>query len=52
MIGGGAGGISVASQLLRTGKFKKNEITVIDPSDTHYYQPAFTMVGGGVLGTA
>ncbi|MEQ9344957.1 MAG: TIGR01244 family sulfur transferase [Thalassospira sp.] len=47
IIGGGAAGISVASSLLarRSGL----EIAVIDPADIHYYQPGWTMVGGGVF---
>ena len=47
IIGGGAAGISVASSLMtrRSGL----EIAVIDPADIHYYQPGWTMVGGGVF---
>jgi sulfide:quinone oxidoreductase len=47
IIGGGAAGISVASSLIarRPGL----EIAVIDPADIHYYQPGWTMVGGGVF---
>lgn len=47
IIGGGAAGISVASSLQarRSGL----EIAVIDPADIHYYQPGWTMVGGGVF---
>lgn len=47
IIGGGAAGISVASSLhaRRSGL----EIAVIDPADIHYYQPGWTMVGGGVF---
>ncbi|WP_296999603.1 MULTISPECIES: bifunctional protein tyrosine phosphatase family protein/NAD(P)/FAD-dependent oxidoreductase [unclassified Thalassospira] len=47
IIGGGAAGISVASSLQarRSGL----EIVVIDPADIHYYQPGWTMVGGGVF---
>jgi sulfide:quinone oxidoreductase len=47
IIGGGAAGISVASSLIarRSGL----EIAVIDPADIHYYQPGWTMVGGGVF---
>lgn len=26
---------------------KKNELIVLDPSEHHYYQPLFTLVGGG-----
>lgn len=46
IVGGGNAGLSVASQLLR--KTKDHEITIIDPSDKHYYQPAWTLVGAGV----
>ncbi|WP_430474992.1 TIGR01244 family sulfur transferase [Thalassospira lucentensis] len=47
IVGGGAAGISVASSLQarRSGL----EIAVIDPADIHYYQPGWTMVGGGVF---
>ena len=46
IIGGGAAGISMASQLKR--KLENPDITIIDPSDRQYYQPGFTLVGGGV----
>lgn len=42
IIGGGTGGIMVATQLLKKGQ--KN-ITVIEPSLNHFYQPAWTLVG-------
>lgn len=47
IVGAGAAGISVASSLLnrRTGL----EIAIIDPADIHYYQPGWTMVGGGIF---
>ncbi|AUJ64662.1 TIGR01244 family protein [Aestuarium zhoushanense] len=47
IVGGGAGGIAVASSL----KARKPEldIAVIDPADIHYYQPGWTMVGAGVF---
>lgn len=47
IVGGGAGGLSVASRLLNT--FKHPDIWVIEPSDTHYYQPYWTLVGGGLV---
>lgn len=47
IVGGGNAGISVAAQLLR--KNSKLDIGIIDPSDKHYYQPAWTLVGGGVF---
>ena len=46
IVGGGNAGISVAAQLLL--KNKTLEIALIDPADKHYYQPAWTLVGGGV----
>jgi sulfide:quinone oxidoreductase len=45
IVGGGNAGISVAARLLR--KNRKLDITIIEPSEKHYYQPAWTLVGGG-----
>src|SRR5680860_839718 len=45
IVGGGAAGITVAASLLR--KDKSLDIAIIEPSEDHYYQPAFTFVGGG-----
>ena len=45
IIGGGTAGIMTAAQLLN--KNKKLDIAIIDPSETHYYQPAWTLVGAG-----
>jgi sulfide:quinone oxidoreductase len=47
IIGGGNAGISVASQLLR--KNRNLDIAIVDPSDVHYYQPAWTLVGSGIF---
>jgi sulfide:quinone oxidoreductase len=46
IVGGGTGGITVAAQLLRAER--NLNIAIIEPSDKHYYQPAWTLVGGGV----
>jgi len=46
IIGGGNAGISVAAQLRR--KRKTLDVAIIEPSDVHYYQPLWTLVGGGV----
>lgn len=43
IVGGGSAGISVAARLRR----KLDDVAVIEPSDTHYYQPLWTLVGGG-----
>ncbi len=45
VIGGGTAGIMTAAQLIRKNKSLK--IGIIEPSDTHYYQPAWTLVGAG-----
>lgn len=47
IIGGGAAGISVAASLL--SRSKNLDIAIIDPADIHYYQPGWTMVGGGIF---
>lgn len=47
IIGGGNAGISVAAQLLRRNS--KLDIAIVEPSDKHYYQPGWTLVGGGVF---
>lgn len=43
--GGGNAGISLASRLRRTHPHWR--VRLVEPSDKHYYQPAWTMVGGG-----
>jgi sulfide:quinone oxidoreductase len=45
IIGGGTAGIMVAAQLLTQKKAK--DVAIIEPADTHYYQPAWTLVGAG-----
>lgn len=45
IVGGGTAGIMLASKLQREQKGSK--IAIIEPSGTHYYQPAFTLVGAG-----
>jgi sulfide:quinone oxidoreductase len=47
IVGGGSGGISLASSLLKRDSTLK--IAIIEPSDVHYYQPGWTMVGAGVF---
>jgi len=47
VIGGGNAGISVAAQLIRSDE--NLDIAIVEPSDKHYYQPGWTLVGGGVF---
>lgn len=45
VIGGGNAGISLSALLLH--KDSSLRIGIMEPSDKHYYQPAWTLVGGG-----
>lgn len=45
IIGGGTAGLMTASSLLR--KNPKLQVGIIEPSEKHWYQPAWTLVGGG-----
>ena len=47
IVGAGSAGIGTASSLLKRNN--KLRIALIDPSDDHYYQPGWTMVGGGIF---
>lgn len=47
IVGAGAAGISVAASL--RNRKSDLDIAIIDPADIHYYQPGWTMVGGGVF---
>jgi sulfide:quinone oxidoreductase len=45
IVGGGTGGIAVAARLARA--LPEGSVALFEPSETHYYQPLFTLVGGG-----
>ncbi|WP_417320817.1 NAD(P)/FAD-dependent oxidoreductase [Erythrobacter aureus] len=47
MIGGGAAGIATAASLLK--RRPGLDIAIVEPADTHAYQPGWTMVGGGIF---
>jgi len=47
IVGAGTGGVMAAAQLKNAnGKLR---IGLIDPADTHWYQPAWTLVGAGTF---
>ncbi|MGV6828775.1 MAG: FAD-dependent oxidoreductase [Flavobacteriales bacterium] len=45
VIGGGTAGIMTAANLLQ--KDKSLDVGIIEPADSHFYQPAWTLVGAG-----
>mgnify|MGYP003675448409 CR=1 FL=1 len=47
IIGGGSAGITAAARIRNRGLFKK--IAIIEPSQNHYYQPLWTLVGNGLV---
>ena len=47
VVGGGTGGLSVAARLLAAEP--DLDVAIVEPSDKHYYQPIWTLVGGGVF---
>ncbi len=46
IVGGGTAGISVAHRLMRA--IGNVGIAIVEPSEKHYYQPLWTLVGAGV----
>ena len=47
VIGGGTGGLTVAARLLAEPNAPR--VTILEPSEQHFYQPLWTLVGGGVF---
>ena len=47
IVGGGTAGLTVASQL--AGRIGDRTIAVVEPATHHYYQPLWTLVGGGIF---
>ncbi len=45
IVGGGTAGITTAAHLRRHGV---QDIAIIEPTEVHYYQPLWTLVGAGV----
>jgi sulfide:quinone oxidoreductase len=51
IVGGGTAGITVAASLHRRGP-RSLDIAIVEPAETHYYQPCFTLVGAGTYDIA
>jgi Uncharacterized NAD(FAD)-dependent dehydrogenases len=46
VIGGGAAGLSMAVRMRK--RLPNANITLVDPAERQFYQPGFTLIGGGV----
>jgi sulfide:quinone oxidoreductase len=47
VVGGGSAGIATAASIL--ARSREYSIAIVEPAETHYYQPGWTMVGSGVF---
>ncbi|XP_063053159.1 sulfide:quinone oxidoreductase, mitochondrial [Engraulis encrasicolus] len=45
VVGGGSGGITMSARMKR--KVGADNVAVVEPSEMHYYQPIWTLVGAG-----
>ncbi|TGJ81499.1 hypothetical protein E0Z10_g7263 [Xylaria hypoxylon] len=48
IVGGGTAGVTAAAQLQRSSGLEKKDIAILDPAQTHHYQPGWTLVGSGL----
>jgi len=48
VVGGGTAGITVAARLMNEEN-PPSSVAIIEPSEKHWYQPLWTLVGGGVF---
>ncbi|MDX9730449.1 MAG: FAD/NAD(P)-binding oxidoreductase [Bdellovibrionales bacterium] len=46
ILGGGSGGVSLAARLKK--HLASGEIAIVEPSNQHFYQPMWTLVGAGL----
>jgi sulfide:quinone oxidoreductase len=49
IVGAGTGGLATLSALKQLPDHPQFDLTVVEPSDYHYYQAQWTMVGGGLF---
>ncbi|WP_336975305.1 TIGR01244 family sulfur transferase [Sphingobium aromaticiconvertens] len=47
IVGGGSAGIATAASILKRNP--KLSLAIVEPSEVHYYQPGWTMVGAGIF---
>ncbi|CAO1317409.1 unnamed protein product [Diamesa hyperborea] len=46
IVGGGSAGCSIGAKL--SSKLGEGKVIILEPADKHYYQPLFTLIGGGM----
>ncbi len=47
IVGGGTGGLTTAARLKKASP--SLDVAIIEPNEKHYYQPLWTLVGGGLV---
>lgn len=47
IIGGGSAGLNISAHFSK--HYDPKQIRIFEPSQIHYYQPGFTMVGGNLV---
>ncbi|CAB1331868.1 unnamed protein product [Coregonus sp. 'balchen'] len=50
VLGGGSGGITMSARMKR--KLGAENVAIVEPSEMHYYQPIWTLVGAGAKNVA
>ncbi|XP_008288998.1 sulfide:quinone oxidoreductase, mitochondrial-like, partial [Stegastes partitus] len=50
VLGGGSGGITMSARMKRM--MGAENVAVVEPSEMHYYQPIWTLVGAGAKSVA
>ncbi|KAI1118239.1 FAD/NAD(P)-binding domain-containing protein [Nemania sp. NC0429] len=48
IVGAGTAGVTAAAQLQRSAGLENKDIAILDPAQTHHYQPGWTLVGSGL----
>lgn len=48
VVGGGTGGCTMAAKFANKFRGSQDRVVVVEPNERHYYQPLFTLIGGGI----
>ncbi|KAK0079412.1 hypothetical protein PV326_008742 [Microctonus aethiopoides] len=47
VVGGGTAGCTIAAKFIKDFS-SPDDIIIVEPNEVHYYQPLFTLIGGGL----